>query len=290
MKLATRTPPSEPTLDDVLVKQNWLSYSPQDHDTWAALYNEMSHTLRGRSLNEFFTGLSELQMASKQVVKFEELSERLRAHSGWEYVAVAGLIPTDVFFELLANKRFPSSCLIRQPEGGAYQELPDIFHDVFGHAPLLINPAISDFVQACAQAALNAHSALERTRLARLYWYTIEVGLISRQSNIQIFGAAISSSKKETMFALEDPSPNHVWFDVERVVRTPYSIYDLQETYFVIPELTVLSEMAKDKFKFLHDIKTDLPDYHLGELVSSDKIIQRGTQAYHRAKASSTTH
>jgi len=270
-----------PEVQAVLTKQNWNSYSQLDHETWAELYREMTSTLENLAIEEFFDGLRSVCLSTDQIVKFENLSKNLRLATGWEYVAVPGFIPTDIFFKLLANRKFPSSCFMRQLDGMSYQELPDIFHDVYGHAPLLMNPATADFVQAFGVAGCNAKSDVELVRISRLYWFTVEVGLMYRNNRMQVYGAAIASSKKETLFSLNDTSPNRVWFDADRVMRTPYSMYDLQETYFVIPNVQSLIDIAKGDFKCVRESDLSSCDYERGQLVPTDKIIHRGTQVYH---------
>ena len=283
MNSSTYSKSVSPDAQDVLVTQDWSTYTANDHKTWAQLYQDSTTLLKGRTIPEFFTGLEEIQLSKNQVVNFQDLSTHLKKKTGWEYVAVPGFIPTDTFFELLATRRFPSSCFMRQPDGVSYQELPDIFHDVYGHAPLLMDQTIADFIQAFGVAGGAARSDQERTKLARLYWYTIEVGLIHRGGDRRVYGAAIASSRKETLFALESDSPHQIWFDAERVMRTPYSMYDLQETYFVIPDLQVLVDLARTGFDCVRKADHSLPDYELGELAKTDKIIQRGTQSYHAA-------
>lgn len=269
--------------DEWAVEQDWLSYSERDHATWQALYGRMHNVLENRICDEFFTGLDALALPEQQVVRFEALCDTLNKSIGWQYVPVSGHIPTDNFFHYLANKRFPSSRFMRDPDGLSYQELPDIFHDVFGHAPLLMHPVMADFMQAFGRAGIAAKSEKERVMLGRLYWFTVEVGLVAQRNGLRAYGAAIASSEKETMFALYDKSPNILKFDHARIMRTPYSMYDLQETYFVIDSMQDLLALAKDGFACVRDCDPDLPDIERGELIASDQVIQKGTGAYYAA-------
>lgn len=269
------------SVDEWYVAQDWSTYTVRDHSTWRNMYARMEHVLQGRICDEFLAGLNALNLPSHEIVKFEQLSFHLSQATRWQYIAVSGFIPTDIFFYLLANRRFPSSRFMRDPDGLTYQELPDIFHDVYGHAPLLINPVIADFMQAFGRAGVATKSERKRLMLSRLYWFTVEVGLVAHQDGLRVFGAAIASSEKETMFCLHDKSPNILKFDHKRIMRTPYSMYDLQETYFVIDSLEALLALSRDNFACIDDCDPELPDLERGQLISSDLIMQKGTGLYH---------
>jgi phenylalanine-4-hydroxylase len=208
------------------------------------------------------------------------LSEKLTQRTGWKYVAVNGFIPTHQFFGLLANRCFPSSRLMRDPDGLVYQELPDIFHDVLGHAPLLMNPVIADFMQAFGAAGVACTNERSQQMLERLYWFTVEVGLVREGSSIKAFGAALASSEKELVFSLSSQSPNRVEFDKERVIRTPYFIDDLQETYFVLDNLEQLLRLARNDFSETLDMVCSWPDIARGALIASDRVISRGDLSF----------
>lgn len=269
--------------DEWVIDQNWPSYTSRDHATWKQLHDRMGVVLKNRICDEFFTGLDALDLDRNEVVRFDSLSSKLMKATGWEYIAVSGYIPTEIFFQHLANRRFPSSRFMRDLEGLSYQELPDIFHDVYGHAPLLMHPVIANFIQAFGLAGIAAKSEAERVMLARLYWFTIEVGLVAHANGTRAYGAAIASSEKETLFALHDKSPNILMFDHVRIMRTPYSMYDLQETYFVINSMQDLLGLARDGFACVKDCDPGLPDIERGELIATDQVLQRGTGAYHQA-------
>ena len=178
--------------------------------------------------------MARLELSQSGIPDFAELSEQLAANTGWRVVAVAGLVPDDAFFDHLANRRFPAGAFIRPEHELDYLEEPDIFHDVFGHVPLLANPVYADFLEAYGKGGRRALERGQLANLARLYWYTVEFGLMRRAGGLRFFGAGIMSSPAETVFSLEDSSPNRIAFDLERVMRTKYIIDDFQQTYFVI--------------------------------------------------------
>ena len=263
------------------IAQDWPQYTARDHSTWKSMYARMEAVLKDRVCDDFFSGLRVLNLPTEQVVQFDVLSKTLAQASSWQYIAVSGFIPTDIFFQLLANRRFPSSRFMRDPDGLSYQELPDIFHDVYGHAPLLMHPVMADFMQAFGRAGVAAKTERQQLMLSRLYWFTVEVGLVAHARGTRAYGAAIASSEKETMFSLHDASPNILKFDHARIMRTPYSMYDLQETYFVIDSLDDLLDLSRDGFACINDCDPDLPDIERGALIASDQILQRGTGTYH---------
>lgn len=270
--------------EEWVIEQAWSSYTLRDHLTWQQLYARMALVLENRICDEFFSGLEKLNLPAHEVVCFDALGTTLKQATGWEYIAVSGYIPTEIFFHHLANRRFPSSRFMRDPDGQQYQELPDIFHDVYGHAPLLMHPVMADFIHAFGQAGVAAQSDQERLMLARLYWFTVEVGLVASPLGPRAYGAAIASSEKETMFALHDTSPNIVRFDPARVMRTPYSMYDLQETYFVIDSVEELLALAKDDFSCVRQCDQHATDIARGALIETDEVIQRGTGLYYASQ------
>ena len=271
---------TEAVFKECVVEQNWDAYTQVDHATWAKLFARMSALLPERMCRDFLVGLRDLKLTPDRVVNFDTLSETLTRRTGWRYVAVNGFIPNNQFFALLANRCFPSSHLMRDPDGLVYQESPDIFHDVFGHAPLLMNPVIADFMQAFGAAGVACTSELGQQMLARLYWFTVEVGLVREGNCLKAYGAALASSEKELIFSLIDGSPNRLGFDQKRVVRTPYFIDDLQETYFVVDALDQVLTLAENGFSGILGISFPGPDISRGALIESDVVITRGNQRY----------
>lgn len=230
-------PPASP---DWTVPQNWHAYTAADHATWDRLYARQVALLEGRATPEFIAGLAALDLGSGGIPDFAELSERLMALTGWQVVAVPGLVPDDVFFDHLANRRFVAGTFIRRPDQIDYLQEPDVFHDVFGHVPLLADPVFADYLQAYGVGGQRAAGLGVLHHLARLYWYTVEFGLIARPEGLRIYGAGIVSSYGETRYSLESAVPHRLGFDLRRIMRTNYRIDDFQQSYFVIPDFRTL--------------------------------------------------
>ena len=203
---------------DWTIPQGWDQYSAADHGTWKTLFERQSQLLPGRACDEFVAGMRDLPMRADEIPNFEALNQVLMQRTGWQVVAVPGLVPDDVFFNHLAHRRFPSGNFIRKPHELDYLEEPDVFHDVFGHVPMLMNPAIADFIQAYGQGGLRAQQMGHLTQLARVYWYTIEFGLLQQSDGLRLFGAGIASSLAESQFCLDSPSPNRLRLDLEREI------------------------------------------------------------------------
>jgi phenylalanine-4-hydroxylase len=274
-------PPERP---DWTIDQGWDRYTAEDHGVWKTLFERQSRLLPGRACDEFVHGMRDLPIGPDEIPDFRRLSDALGRRTGWQVVAVPGLVPDDVFFEHLANRRFPSGRFIRKPHQLDYLEEPDVFHDVFGHVPLLMHPVIADYIQAYGVGGLRARQLGVLDKLARVYWYTVEFGLLQQADGLRIYGAGIASSATETVFALEDDSPNRVQFELERVMRTHYRIDDFQETYFVIRNLDELLELAHIDFAPLYERVQGQPEHEPGTVLSTDRVLTRGTGRYHRAK------
>jgi len=253
-------PAQQPQRADWTIDQGWEQYTAQEHGVWKTLFERQTRLLPGRACNSFVRGMSELPIGSDQIPDFRRLSDILMQRTGWQVVAVPGLVPDEVFFEHLANRRFPSGHFIRKPHQLDYLEEPDVFHDVFGHVPLLMHPVIADYIQAYGEGGLRAQKLGVLDKLSRVYWYTVEFGLVKQQDGMRIYGAGIASSATESLFSLEDASPNRLKFDVERVMRTRYRIDDFQESYFVIEDLDELLELARIDFAPLYERAQGLPE------------------------------
>jgi phenylalanine-4-hydroxylase len=273
-----------PARADWTIDQGWSNYTPEEHAVWKTLFNRQSKLLPGRACDEFIQGMQELPIGPDQIPNFEEMSETLMKRTGWQVVAVPGLVPDDVFFEHLANRRFPSGQFIRKPHQLDYLEEPDVFHDVFGHVPMLMNPVIADYIQAYGVGGLRAKKLGVLELLARVYWYTVEFGLLKQKDGLRIYGAGIASSAAETVFSVEDASPNRLHFDLERVMRTKYRIDDFQETYFVLDRLGDLLQLAHIDFAPFYDRVANAGDFEPGDVLASDSMITRGSGRYHVAK------
>lgn len=266
---------------DYTIDQHWERYSAVQHGVWQTLFEHQAKVLPGRACDEFLSGLRKLALVSDRIPDFARLSDDLEKLTGWRVVAVPSLVPDDVFFEHLANRRFPAGQFIRRPDQLDYIEEPDVFHDVFGHVPMLAHPVFADYMQAYGkggQRALSEFGALKN--LARLYWYTVEFGLIESSKGLRIYGSGIVSSRAESIYAVESPSPNRIAFDLERVMRTDYRIDDFQESYFVIPSFDELfAETYKDFAALYRKLQTG-PTYKPGDILSADHVHHRGTHAY----------
>ncbi|NIJ39508.1 phenylalanine-4-hydroxylase [Sphingopyxis panaciterrae] len=276
----------EGAAEDWTIPQGWDRYSPAEHAMWDRLFDRQARMLPGRVAPEFLKGLDILRLSKPGIPDFDELSERLMKATGWQVVAVPGLVPDDVFFDHLANRRFVSGNFIRTPEQLDYLQEPDIFHDVFGHVPLLANPVFADYMQAYGQGGQRAaqHGAIDR--LARLYWYTVEFGLINTVEGLRIYGAGIVSSYGESVFALDDASPNRIGFDLRRLMRTRYRIDDYQQSYFVIDSFEdLLDQTLRTDFAPIYSDLAGTADIAPEELLPDDQLHSRGTQAYALSKA-----
>jgi phenylalanine-4-hydroxylase len=245
---------------DWTIDQDWAGYSPEDHRVWLTLYERQAAMLSGRACAAFLKGLKALDLHGAGIPDFDVLNEKLGALTGWRVVAVPGLVPDEVFFEHLANRRFPAGRFIRRADQLDYLQEPDVFHDVFGHVPMLTDPVFADYMQAYGRGGLRAMKLGRLHNLARLYWYTVEFGLVEEADGLRIYGAGIVSSRGESVFCLEDPSPNRLGFELIRVMRTPYRIDDYQQVYFVLPSFQRLLDDTLQDFGPIYARLAELDD------------------------------
>lgn len=267
------TPSADGTID-----QRWGDYTPQEHAMWDRLFARQTAILPGRAAPEFLQGLDVLRMSKPGIPDFDELNERLMKATGWQVVAVPGLIPDRLFFEHLSQRRFVAGRFIRRPDQIDYLEEPDVFHDVFGHVPLLSIPVFADYMQAYGEGGLraDAHGAIHR--LSRLYWHTVEFGLIRSDAGLRIYGAGIVSSHGETLYALDDPRPPRIGFDLKRVMRTDYRIDDFQQGYMVIDSFEqLLRTTLETDFAPLYRELEGERDLQPGEVEPADILIDPET-------------
>ena len=268
-------PDDLPQAADYTVQQPLHLYTEQDHQTWRTLYARQAQLLNGRACDEYLRGLQQLRMSHERVPDFNELNDILRAHTGWQIVAVNGLVPDEVFFDHLANRRFPCTWWMRRPEQMDYLQEPDCFHDVFGHVPLLINPVFADYMQAYGEGGLKAERLQVLPMLARLYWYTVEFGLIQTADGLRIYGAGIVSSKAASLYSLDSDVPHRVGFDLRRILRTEYKIDDVQKTYFVIRDFAQLFDQTRADFTLIYDELKALPSFSADQIQVGDPIVSR---------------
>lgn len=264
---------------DFTITQDWDTYAPEEHDIWRTLFHRQEAVLKGRACEEFLAGVHALGVVADEIPDFRRLNDVLSAATRWSIVAVPGLVPDAVFFEHLANRRFPSTCFIRRRDQLDYLQEPDIFHDIFGHVPMLMNPVFADYMQAYGQGGLKALSLGALHHLARLYWYTVEFGLIETPAGLRIYGSGIVSSKGESIYCLEDPRPNRLGFDLMRVMRTRYRIDDFQVTYFAIRSFDELFDATRPDFTPYYAELAQQPDLEPAAILPSDRVLHRGTAA-----------
>ncbi|WP_354686892.1 phenylalanine 4-monooxygenase [Cupriavidus necator] len=263
---------------DFTIEQPVHRYTSTDHAIWRKLYERQASMLQGRVSDEFLQGLATLGMEKDRVPDFDQLNETLMRATGWQVVAVPGLVPDEVFFDHLANRRFPASWWMRKPEQLDYLQEPDCFHDVFGHVPLLINPVFADYMEAYGKGGLKAAGMGALDMLSRLYWYTVEFGLIRTPQGLRIYGAGIVSSQGESVYSLDSASPNRIGFDVRRIMRTRYRIDTFQKTYFVIDSFEQLFDATRPDFAPLYQELRAQPTLGAGDVVPGDQVINVGTR------------
>ena len=270
--LASPTPPPGAAADWT-IPQHWDELTEEDHWVWDTLFARQQTLLHGRAVSAFEEGLDVLNMSRPGVPNLDEVNERLSARTGWTVVSVPGIVPDDVFFRHLSERRFPAGAFIRQADQLDYLEEPDAFHDLFGHVPMLAQPAIADFMQELGRLGLRAAEMGAVHRIARLYWYTVEFGLARENGGLKIYGAGILSSFGEAHYSLESSKPNRLAFDLKRVLRTDYKIDDFQPSYFVIDRFEAILETVQQ-----HDLAAlfaeldQLPDLSPNHINAADRI------------------
>jgi len=268
-----------PVYTTSVVEQPYQSYAPADHQTWAALYRRQRALLEGRACDEFLDNMRRFGISDGGIPRFADLNAVLAKATGWEIIGVEGLLPELTFFDHLANRRFPVTWWIRKPEQLDYISEPDLFHDLFGHVPLLLNPIFADYMQAYGRGGVKAHGIGPEAlvNLTRLYWYTVEFGLIATPAGLRIYGSGIVSSSGESIHCLESPAPNRIGFDLERVMRTRYRIDTYQKTYFVITGFEQLFDATRPDFTGIYRALAQQPAIPAGEILAGDKVYHRGT-------------
>ena len=267
--------------DDFTIDQHWERYSAAEHGVWKTLYDRQMIVLPGRACDEFLDGVKALNLVPHEIPQFERASDVLEQRTGWRVVAVPSLVPDAIFFEHLANRRFPVGQFIRDIHQLDYIEEPDVFHDFFGHVPMLAHPVFADYMQAYGKGGLRALKEFGALKnLSRLYWYTVEFGLIEKPEGLRIYGSGIVSSRAETIYSVESPSPNRIHLDLERVMRTDYRIDDFQESYFVIGSFEALMEETYKDFAALYPRLRSGPTHKPGDILAADRVHTRGTHSY----------
>ncbi len=265
-------------LDFFTVPQN--RYRADENDIWNALYKRQLEVLPKRAISLFMDSLSTLGITQERVPDFDEVNALLMKRTGWQVVPVPGLIPDQPFFELLANRRFPAGNFIRQKDQMDYIQEPDVFHDLFGHVPILADPVFANYMEEYGKGGLKAAKLGTIDKLARLYWYTVEFGLIQEPDGVRIYGAGILSSPTESVFALESDSPHRIGFDLKRVLQTHFQIDDFQDNYFVIDDFQSLFDATLADFNPIYTELKGAEEYAAGTVLTTDRVIHKGTGEY----------
>ncbi len=260
---------------DYTVDQDWDAYSASEHDLWRRLYARQLSLVPKYASEEFNDTLSTLDYG-KGIPRFDAINEKLKPATNWRLVAVPGLVPDLIFFDHLANRRFPVTVWLRTPQEFDYIVEPDIFHDFFGHVPMLFNPVFADYMQSYGQGGIKAHALGAIEMLARLYWYTVEFGLIETPQGLRTYGAGILSSGGEISYCVESPNPNRIGFDLLRIMQTHYKIDTFQETYFVIRDFSQLFDATAPDFAPYYQELRGREPYSPSAVLATDKVYHRG--------------
>jgi phenylalanine-4-hydroxylase len=261
---------------DYTVDQEWDRYTAQEHELWRRLYGRQAALVPSYACDEFRATLATLDYGTG-IPRFDAINAKLHPKTRWQLVAVPGLVPDLVFFEHLAHRRFPVTVWLREPGEFDYIVEPDIFHDFFGHVPMLFNPVFADYMQAYGAGGIKAHALGAIEMLARLYWYTVEFGLIETPQGLRTYGAGILSSGGEIRYCVESPEPNRIGFDLLRVMRTRYKIDTFQETYFVIRGFEELFEATEPDFAPYYRDLAKREAYAPSAVLDCDRVYHRGS-------------
>jgi phenylalanine-4-hydroxylase len=257
---------------DFVVAQDWSAYGEAEHALWLRLYARQSGLVARYACPQFIASLAALD-ASAAIPRFDTVSQALRQATGWELVGVPGLIPDQAFFTHLANRRFPVTVWLRTPEEFDYIVEPDVFHDFFGHVPLLFDAAYADHLQEYGKGSLKALGLGALDMLARLYWYTIEFGLMQTPKGLKAYGAGLLSSGGELAHCIDSAVPQRLAFDLERVLRSAYRIDRYQESYFVITDFDQLLRDTSPDFTPLYARLRTLPVIAPGTLLEGETPV-----------------
>ena len=271
---SSRNPAPPGAAPDWTIPQRWADYTAAEHEIWNRLFKRQVEQLQNRVVPAFNRGIKALGLAANGIPRFETLNERLQRLTGWTVLPVPGIVPEEIFFHHLAHRRFVAGRFISTAEQLDYLEEPDVFHDVFGHVPLLADAAYANYMQAYGEAGVRAQPGPVLAQLARLYWYTVEFGLMRDGNRLRIFGAGIVSSNGESEYALDSARPLRIGFDVRRVMRTEYLIDSFQKNYFVIDSFADLVRLtAKSDFTDIYRELATVPTIPAGTKMQNDVLF-----------------
>ena len=260
----------EGTDADFTVAQDMDAYTPEMHDRWRRLYARQVAIAREHAAKQFLDGLLRLDCADG-IPDFDAANATLGAATDWRIVAVPGFIPDDVFFDHLANRRFPVTRWLREERELDYLVEPDVFHDFFGHVPMLLDPRFADFMEAYGKGGKRALDMNALDMLARIYWYTVEFGLIDEGDDLKAFGSGIVSSAGETVYSVTDPDVLRLRFDPVRIMRTAYTIDSFQKCYFVLDSIEQLVRgLTELDFGPIYETWRDTPPIPAGATIGGD--------------------
>lgn len=255
-------------------------YTDADHAMWAKLCARQKPMLKGRACNEYMDCIHQFGIFdADKIPDWRRVSDMLEKKVNWRLVTVPGFIPGQLFLEHLAKRQFPVTWWIRPPEKMDYLQEPDIFHDLFGHVPMIGHPVFADYMQLFGLGAVKAKSLGAEEFIGRLYWFTVEFGLINTEEGLRIYGSGIVSSKSETIYSLESPKPNRLRLDVLRAMRTDYRIDDVQKDYFVIDSFEKLFKDTEPDFTEHYKKLKNLPLIPAKTILPTDEVITRGEDA-----------
>lgn len=267
---------------DYTVDQDWSGYSAAEHDLWRRLYARQASLVPEYACEEFCATLATLDYGAG-IPRFDAINRKLARATGWELAAVPGLVPDLTFFDHLAHRRFPVTVWLRTPGEFDYIVEPDIFHDFFGHVPLLFNAVFADYLQAYGQGGIKAHALGAIEMLSRLYWYTVEFGLIDTSRGLRTYGAGILSSGGEIHYCIESPEPNRIGFELLRIMQTRYKIDTFQETYFVIRDFGELFAATAPDFTSYYDALRGREPHAPSAVLAADRLYHRGERPFRAA-------
>jgi phenylalanine-4-hydroxylase len=257
---------------DYTCEQDYAQYTAADHDTYRRLFARQVQQLPGLACDEFIAAVRQLGEPD-HIPRFDDISERLIKATGWQVVSVPGLIPEEAFFALLAARKFPVTDWLRRPDEFDYIVEPDVFHDLFGHVPLLFNPVFADYMQAYGAGGLKASRLDACELLARLYWYTVEFGLIATPSGLRAYGAGILSSGGELRHSVTSSEPQRIAFELKRLMRTKYKIDSYQTSYFVIDSFDQLFRSTAPDFTPVYAAVRELPVLEAGVVLPGERTF-----------------
>lgn len=261
----------------MVTHEKWEKFTQTDHNIWKVLFERQISLLQGRAAEEVMQGLKELEICGNKIPKLSAINHILNKKTGFSIIPVKGFIPEDLFFKFLSERKFPSTCFIRKPNQLDYLEEPDIFHDVFGHVPLLVNPVFADFMELFGCKGLEAIEEDMLKFAATLYWFTVEFGLIRSVNGLRIYGAGIISSKGESIYCLESEDPIRVKFNILRTMKTQYHIDSFQKTYFVIENFQQLFDTLNNlNWKEVSKVCTLFPEIAQGIVLNQLEINING--------------